>query len=536
MQDNKRCRTRTQRYRHIKPRTNATTTTNHNYMNTPNPKNKNRKNTISLSLYHRRSRLPSIPEQRQILHHIHNLPPHQRRTVTSPRHHRHRDQRKIPHSDPIHNHTHSPTTLTPHTTPHQPRSNIKADSFPDFPSLTDNSRNYPNSIGNNTQRSILPTEKAPPTTDPTTIHTTSPVPVTPLDSQFNLPARPLPRITTASMALASDNPVKMPEPTLPNILDSAATGDSFEECMRQQEKCFLDTMAEIQQHLLLAQKAFETQLQLFIAHCNAMQTSQPPHLSTNSPNHCTRHLAAIRSTPEQNTTNQSVDSLAATWRYPSSLNTQFLLPSGNYNNAATGVHWFKSSLFCLLPFQQRTKVKPISEIRTVYSDYFRHTQTATNITGSTSTSRPYVPATTEQVRPKFLLNEHSKPPYSNLPQHVLPQHQTKRTTTTLSSSHTDGGPIYRPPWPPPHESIGCPAISHSVAFKPGHYRPTNTDQSGHLGLITRLPTVYSRHNPQAYYRFEHRRPPLPPQYRIPPLHCVSLPKSLTEDKNLLRPP
>jgi len=329
--------------------------------------------------------------------------------------------------------------------------------------------------------------------------------------------------------------VKTHEPPLPSILDSADSGDSFEERMRQQQKCFLDTMAEIQQNLLLAQQAFDTQLQLFIAHRNAMPTAQPPHLSTNSLNDCTLPLAAIRSIPKQNMTNQSVDSLAATQRYPSPLNTQFLLPSGQYNNATTGVPWFKSSLFSLVPFQQRTKATPIFATQTAHSDYFRHTPTATNITES-SRSRPHAPVTTEQVRPKFLLNAHSNTPYSNLPQHVLLQPQTKRTTTTLSSSHTDGGPIYCPPWLPPHDSIGCSVICHSVEFKPGHYWPTNHDQSGHLGLITWPPTVYGRHKPQAYLRFDHRRPPLPPQYCIPSLHCVSLPKSLMEDKNLLRPP
>ncbi len=153
-----------------------------------------------------------------------------------------------------------------------------------------------------------------------------------------------------------------------------------------------------------------------------------------------------------------------------------------------------------------------------------------------SRSRPYAPATTKQVRPKFLLNAHSNTPYGNLPQHILLQPQTKHTTMTLSSSHTDGGPIYRPLWPPPHDSIGYSVICHSVESKPRHYWPTNHNQSGQLGLITWPPTIYGRHNPQAYSCFDHRRPPLPPQYRIPPLHCVSLPKLLTEDKNLLWPP
>jgi len=340
------------------------------------------------------------------------------------------------------------------------------------------------------------------------------------------------RIQPTEFSFPLDSPVKKPNTTPASILDSVDTGDSFDERMRQQQRCFLATLADLWHNLVLAQQAFETQLQSFLAHRNAMQTSQPLNPSTNSPNHCNLPLTALRSIPEQDI-HHSVDFLDDTWRYPSPLNTQFLLPSGNYNNAATGVHWFKSSLFFLLPFLQRTKVTPTFEIRTAPSAYFRHTQTATNITGSRS--RPYVPATTEQVRPKFLPNAHSNTPYSILPQCDQLQYQNERTTTTLPPSHKDGGPTYRPPWPPPQDSSGCPAISHSVDFKPGHYWPTNYDQSGHLGLITWPPTVYSTHNPQAYC-FDHRRPPLPPQYRILSLHCVSLPTSMTEDKNLLRPP
>jgi len=391
--DHKRCRTRTQRNRHIKLRTNATTTTNHNYIQTSNPKNKNKKNTISLPPHHRQSRLPSIPEKSQLLLPVHHSPLHPRRAVTPPRHHRHRNLRQIQHSDPI-NMIHSPTSTPSHTVHHQPRSTTTADIVPAYPSPPDSYRNYLDSISNNTQRSIHSTENAPSTTDPATLCSSPLVPVAQLDSQSNLPTCPSSRITTASMVLASENtadpnqqvlglvfiapiptaspassptpnhtqpnasslpldsPVKTHESPLPSILDSADSGDSFEERMRQQQKCFLETLAEIQQNLLLAQQAFDMQLQLFIAHRNAMPTAQPSHLSTNSLNNCTLPLAAIRSIPEQNMTNQSVDSLAATQRYPSPLNTQFLLPSGQYNNAATGVPWFKSSLFSLVPFQQ----------------------------------------------------------------------------------------------------------------------------------------------------------------------------------------
>ncbi len=237
-----------------------------------------------------------------------------------------------------------------------------ANIVPAYPSHPDSSRNYLNSIGNNTQQSIHPTENVPPTTDSTTIRSSPLVPVPPIltASPASSPTQNHTQPTDFSLPLNS--PGKTSDPILPSILDSADTGDSFEECMQQQQRCFLVTMAAIQQNLLLAQQAFKTQLQLFIAHRNAMQLSQLPHLSTNSPSHCTLPLAAIQSIPKQNTTNQSIDSLAATWRYPSPLNTQFLLPSGHYNNAATGVPWFKSSLFSLVPFQQRTKVMPLFEI------------------------------------------------------------------------------------------------------------------------------------------------------------------------------
>jgi len=36
--------------------------------------------------------------------------------------------------------------------------------------------------------------------------------------------------------------------------------------------------------------------------------------------------------------------------YPSPLNTNYLHPSGNYNTAAAGTPWFKSTSYCILPF------------------------------------------------------------------------------------------------------------------------------------------------------------------------------------------
>jgi len=119
------------------------------------------------------------------------------------------------------------------------------------------------------------------------------------------------------------------------------------------------------------------------------------------------------------------------------------------------------------------------------------------------------------------------------PLHDSPPYRTLRIPTASSPPHTDDGTIYRPPWPPPYGPRCCPTVStSSVDPKPDHFWPTTQGQSGHRRLITRP----SRPVLQASYCLAHShiRPPLPS--RTLSLHCVTIPTSLTEDKNLLRPP
>jgi len=79
------------------------------------------------------------------------------------------------------------------------------------------------------------------------------------------------RIQPTEFSLLLDSPVKTPNTTLASILDSVNTGNSFDEHMWQQQRFFLATLADLRQNLVLAQQAFETQPQSFLAHHNAMQ-------------------------------------------------------------------------------------------------------------------------------------------------------------------------------------------------------------------------------------------------------------------------
>jgi len=316
-----------------------------------------------------------------------------------------------------------------------------------------------------------------------------------------------------------------PQYTTPrSTLKPTDTGQSFEARMRQQEHHFFDDLATFQQNLLIAQQEFEEMLQAFIKQSNAIQASQQTHIPEQSPPHCTSHHVEPRSQPEQITNYYSADPSAAISGLPSCLNTQYLLPSGNYNHEATGVPWFKSSLFDLLPFLQHNQTTPLSAIRTAYPANFLRTipycTTDAPITPRL-TSRPQVPINTEQVRPKFppfeygntiysTVPTHQPPyetirtpmtlspfeygntPYSTVPTH-RPTYKTIHTPMTLSTSHTADGNIYRPPWPLPHDySSGYSAFSHSV--------PLGPDPSGYLCRIL----WPSRPIPQASYCSNHR--------------------------------
>jgi len=112
---------------------------------------------------------------------------------------------------------------------------------------------------------------------------------------------------------------------------------------------------------LLAQQEFEEKMQLFTKQCNTLNESQLSHHSALSRFHYTLPLDATQSQPEQIMIHKSADPPFDTSGYPSPLNTQFLLASGDYNTAVIGVSWFNSSRFFLLPFFQKNQALPTFE-------------------------------------------------------------------------------------------------------------------------------------------------------------------------------
>jgi len=97
------------------------------------------------------------------------------------------------------------------------------------------------------------------------------------------------------------------------------------------------------------------------------------------------------------------------------------------------------------------------------------------------------------------------------------------------------------PWYKPVSQQHYPA-SHHVSVRPGQIRLSIAPTSRYDARTKQYWTHY-RHTPaldlyRALYRFEHRRLRSLPPYKVLPttLHSVSLPTSLTDDKNLLRPP
>jgi len=185
---------------------------------------------------------------------------------------------------------------------------------------------------------------------------------------------------------------------------------------------------------------------------------------------------AIRSHQATIMTTQPANFAVDTSGYPSPLNTQYLSQSGNYNQAATGVPWFKSSLFNLLPFLQKNQAPPTTETQTTYAAHFlRTTQYFMNnlhmANNTRLSSRTHVHVLIEQNRLKSQPTAYSNTFYSTqLPQDPLPYQTTRRIPPPY---HTGDGPNYRPPWPPPHDSSGFPAFRHSVDPTAGYLWPDN---------------------------------------------------------------
>jgi len=162
-----------------------------------------------------------------------------------------------------------------------------------------------------------------------------------------------------------------------------------------------------------------------------------------------------------------------------------------------------------------------------FSDPTRPTQLYSPIT------RPTAPITQDHSTKFGVAHTHPTQYQHHRPFHDQLPYRTIRIPTTSSPSHIDDGTIYRPPWPPPHGPFYyCPTTSNSVDPTSYNFWPTTHGPSGHRCLITRP----SRPDLQDSYCLAHSRLRKPPPSRTISLHCVTLPTSLTEDKNLLRPP
>jgi len=184
-----------------------------------------------------------------------------------------------------------------------------------------------------------------------------------------------------------------------------------------------------------------------------MRESHQDHLSAPNQPNSILHPATTQSHPAIIMTNQSADPPVDTSGYPSPLITQFLSQSGDYNQAATGVPWFKSSLFNILPFLQTTQVPPTTETRITYPAHFPRTMQYMNnlqMANTRLSSRIHMHVLIEQARLKSLPTTYSNTHYST----QLPHDPCR----ILSSSHTEDGINYCPPWPPPHDSSGFPAF------------------------------------------------------------------------------
>jgi len=76
------------------------------------------------------------------------------------------------------------------------------------------------------------------------------------------------------------------------------------------------------------------------------------HNSVHNPEPSTQ-LSPCSLPTHQLPTKQPANNVAATHPYLSSLNTHFLLPTGDYNLVAASTLWYKASLFSFLPFMQK---------------------------------------------------------------------------------------------------------------------------------------------------------------------------------------
>jgi len=290
-------------------------------------------------------------------------------------------------------------------------------------------------------------------------------------------------------------------------------------------KLFTDRLANLwktfTQDLQIAQKVFEDQMQQLEKLLSLLPQTPCATQSITSQNLAVNPCFVPHQLTSFQPNNQQIEffrnsSLPIPIEHP--LNTHFLLPTGEYNSAATGPLCYKAYLFSFLPFMQKihqptapdTQFDPTACL--AWSNWLFNNINILDLAYCTTllSSRTYA---------------HNLPCW-------LAYHQISsyHDTTAIVWHH---GQHLLPPWPPPHFFSGLPAFRQFDDFRPDVFWPINHNRSGHLLSLNTWPTMHVSQSSNHSY---HMQPWPPPQYCTTYLCCVVPLKPMTADKNLLEPP
>jgi len=196
----KQYRLHTQRYHPPTTRPQHTTALHPHYMTTPSSQNQKQKNTISLKLHHRVQRLPSIPENCQLLLYNTTLTYNPLHTTIHHRQYRQRDPQNTQNNIILHTKKQQyslktiPSQLTHH---HQPHPQLTTATSQTSSGQFDNYHHHPSSIGKHTQQLPVFTANVPPPTEPIPINPPPTVADPTISPQFHQPHCQQPPYITA---------------------------------------------------------------------------------------------------------------------------------------------------------------------------------------------------------------------------------------------------------------------------------------------------------------------------------------------------
>jgi len=306
--------------------------------------------------------------------------------------------------------------------------------------------------------------------------------------------------------------------------------DPFLARMQEHDHIFQETLEAsrktVEQILLIAQQ-IEAQLQRLAPTITQQKEGNTPAA-----------ISQQHTTAPMHTNSKMIDEKAHS--YPSPLNTNYLRPSGDYNTAAAGTPWFKSTFYSFLPFLSGTRYASMATgPHTV--PHSTHRSTATHGLVGPSADGTYTKAlriSTHQVgsfQPAHLSSNWYQ--YTTAESPTTPPaeaHQCNRhipyslappTTPHMLLPRTlsTGTSYYCPPWPPPRRPITVtpPHLwSLEMTISPV------TNPSDHLPQYCSL-----RHSPRLLQSLT-----IPPLNKESSTRVEYKPTPSATDKNLLRPP